>query len=101
MSANSVAEETQRPAGQRHLFLKGLAGLLLGFPISLWISWLVMYTGLGPSMAPARDQVAMWLVVPLWAAALSMGFLAPTLTRCVVWFLAANAVVGALWWAMQ
>ncbi|QNP47913.1 hypothetical protein [Diaphorobacter aerolatus] len=31
----------------RHLFFKGLVALLLGFPLSLWISWLLMYSGWG------------------------------------------------------
>ena len=94
-------EESSGVASARHLYFKGVAGLLLGFPLSLWISWLLMYTGLGPAFAPARDQVAMWLVVPLWCTVLCASFLASTRLRCVVWLLAANALAAGLWWVMR
>lgn len=102
MQISPPAPSPSRNAPQhRHLFFKGVVGLLLGFPLALWISWLVMYTGLGPPLAPTRDQVAMWFVVPLWCAALSLAFLADSRLRCVAWFAAANAIAGALWWVLQ
>lgn len=85
----------------RHLLFKGVAGLLLGFPLALLLSWLCMYTGLGPRIAPARDQVAMWLVVPLWCAVLSLSFLADSRIRCIAWLVAWNLVAAAAWWVLQ
>ena len=105
MSEKALTEnkdvKSQDQLAARHLFLKGLAGLLLGFPLSLWISWLIMYSGWGPAFAPARDQVSMWLVAPLWATVLSLVFLANTLARCLLWLIAANMVAAGLWWALQ
>ena len=85
----------------RHLLFKGTVGLLASFPLALWLSWLLMYGGLGPSLAPARDQVAMWLVVPLWAAGWSAAFMARSRGQCVAVFAVANALAFAAWWAMQ
>ncbi|QNP47914.1 hypothetical protein [Diaphorobacter aerolatus] len=56
---------------------------------------------LGPVIAPARDQIAMWLVVPLWCIFLCVGFLARTRLRCLVWFVGANLGAAALWWVLQ
>ncbi len=94
-------ENGNSKAESRHLFFKGVAGLLLGFPLSLWISWLVMYSGWGPAFAPARDQVSMWLVVPLWCTVLSVSFLAESRVRCLAWLLAANILAAGLWWGLQ
>ncbi len=88
-------------SASRHLFFKGIAGLLLGCPIALWLSWLLMYTGLGPPIAPVRDQVAMWIVFPLWATVLSLSFLANSRLQCIAWLMAACAVTGGLWWVLQ
>ena len=105
MSEQAIADnkdgKSQDKLAARHLFLKGLAGLMLGFPLSLWISWLIMYSGWGPVFAPARDQVSMWLVAPLWATVLSLVFLANTFARCLLWLIAANLIAAGLWWALQ
>ena len=78
-----------------------LAGLLLGFPLSLWLSWLLLYAGRTPGGAPTRDQVAMWLVVPLWCTVMGLVLLARTRLQCIGWLLCANALAGGLWWALQ
>ena len=45
--------------GRRHLLFKGLTGFFLGFPLALWLSWLLTYGGLLPGFVPVRDQIAM------------------------------------------
>ena len=85
----------------RHLLFKGAVGLLAGFPLALWLSWLLMYGGLGPAFAPTRDQVAMWLVVPLWAMAWSAAFMAKSRRQCVWAFALANGLAFAAWWALS
>ena len=94
-------DELRGASASRHLFFKGVTGLLLGFPLSLWISWLVMYSGLGPAFAPARDQVSMWMVAPLWCMVLSLVFLTSTRLRCIVWLVGANLLAAGLWWVLQ
>mgnify|MGYP000991654181 CR=1 FL=1 len=86
---------------RRHLLFKGLAGGLLGFPLSLWLSWVLMYGGRAPSIAPARDQVSMWLVVPLWCAVMGLAFLATSRARLLLWLGAANLLAFAAWRVLQ
>ena len=101
-TAPPVAPIRARPAArQRHLLFKGMAGAVLGFPLALWLSWLLMYTGLGPAVAPARDQVAMWIVVPLWCVPASLVFLADSRARCLGGLVAANGIAALLWWVLR
>ena len=65
-------------AASRHLLFKGLAALVLGFPLALWLSWLLIYGGLLPAYVPVRDQIAMWLAVLLWGMVPCLAFLAPS-----------------------
>lgn len=85
----------------RHLLFKGLTGLLLGFPLALWLSWLLMYGGLLPAFVPVRDQIAMWLAVLLWSAAPCAAFMAQSRRQCLAVFLLANAAAFAAWKVLQ
>ena len=85
----------------RHLLFKGLVGFLLGFPLALWLSWLLMYGGLLPGVFPVRDQLSMWLAVLLWCAAPCVAFLASSRARCLGAFLLANAAAFAAWKVLQ
>ena len=85
----------------RHLLFKGLVGGVLGFPLALWLSWLLMYGGLLPRYVPVRDQLAMWLAVLLWCLALCASFMAQSRRQCVVAFGLANLVAFSAWWVLQ
>ena len=89
------------PAAPRHLLFKGCAGFVLGFPLALWLSWLLTYGGLLPDFVPVRDQVAMWLATLLWAAAPCAAFLAHSRAQCAGVFLLANAAACAAWKVLQ
>ncbi|MNS74796.1 hypothetical protein D3C71_1850530 [compost metagenome] len=91
----------QAASTPRHLLFKGLTGFLLGFPLALWLSWLLMYGGLLPAFVPVRDQIAMWLAVLLWAIALCVAFLAQSRRQCTTAFLLANAAAFAAWKVLQ
>ncbi|WP_390345504.1 hypothetical protein ACFJIS_32125 [Variovorax boronicumulans] len=82
-------------AAVRHLLFKGLTGFLLGFPLALWLSWLLTYGGLLPAYVPVRDQIAMWLAVLLWGAAPCVAFLAQSRRQCAIAFLLANAAAAS------
>jgi len=84
-------------ADSRHLLFKGFTGFLLGFPLALWLSWLLTYGGLLPAYVPVRDQIAMWLAVLLWCIAPCVAFLAQSRQQCLGMFLAANAAAFAAW----
>lgn len=88
-------------AAPRHLLFKGLTGFVLGFPLALWLSWLLFYGGLLPTYMPVRDQIAMWLAVLLWCVAPCVAFIAPSRARCLGAFLLANAVAFAAWKMLQ
>lgn len=88
-------------AVQRHLLFKGLAAGLLGFPLSLWISWLLFYAGRQGSFVLIRDQGAMWAVVPLWCALISLAFVARSRAQCLAWLVAGNVLGAALCWSVQ
>lgn len=84
----------------RHLLFKGVTGFLLGFPLALWLSWLLMYGGLFPGF-PVRDQISMWLAVLLWAVAPCVAFLAQSRRQCLAVFLFANVAAFAAWRVLQ
>ena len=88
-------------AGSRHLLFKGVTGFLLGFPLALWLSWLLMYGGLLPGFFPVRDQLSMWLATLLWCAAPCAAFLAQSRAQCLGVFLLANAAAFAAWRLLQ
>ena len=88
-------------AAPRHLLLKGVTGFFLGFPLALWLSWLLTYGGLLPGPFPVRDQIAMWLAVLLWCIAPCVAFLARSRAQCLGLFLAANAAAFAAWKVLQ
>ena len=77
------------------------APIALGFPLALWLSWLLMYGGLLPKYVPVRDQVAMWLAVLLWCLALCASFMAQSRRQCLVAFGLANLLAFAAWWVLQ
>ncbi len=92
---------SNEPRDDRHLLFKGLAGFLLGLPLALWLSWLLMYGGLLPAYLPVRDQLSMWLAVLLWCAAPCVAFLARSRQQCLAVFLLANAAAFAAWKVLQ
>ena len=87
--------------GKRHLLFKGLTGFFLGFPLALWLSWLLLYGGLMPGVLPLRDQLSMWLAVLLWCAAPCVAFMAQSRKQCLGLFLAANVAAFAAWKVLQ
>lgn len=89
------------PAPTRHLLFKGIAGALLGFPLALWLSWLLYYGGRDLPLGPARDQVAMWTVVPLWCSVIALSFLAGSRGRCLVGLALANLAAASLWGVLR
>ncbi len=74
----------------------GLVSTVLGFPLSIWLSGLLVYHLTAGHGDPAKYQVAMWSVVPLWATVVGLSFLARSKAACWAWLLAANAVAAGL-----
>ena len=96
-----MSRANSRVPTPRHPLFKGLTGFLLGFPLALWLSWLLTYSGMLPAYVPVRDQIAMWLAVLLWCAAPCVAFLTQSRRQCAMAFLAANVAAFAAWRVLQ
>ncbi len=74
------------------------AGVLLGGALALGVSGLLPTLGIGSiSFMQTSGQFMMWLISPLWAAAISFCFMFGSGLRAWLWLGAANiAVWGAL-----
>lgn len=79
-----------------HLLHHALVSTVLGFPLAVWLSGLLVFHLTAGHDDPAKYQVAMWSVVPLWAAIVGLSFLARGKVACWAWLIAANAVVAGL-----
>lgn len=74
----------------------GVVGAVLGFPLAVWLSGLLVFHLTSGHDDPAKYQVAMWSVVPLWAATVGLSFMARGKLACWAWLIGANAVAAAL-----
>lgn len=83
----------------RHWFGKSMAGLVLGFGLSLALSGLFAWVGPdGINGGGGKIQFTMWLVAPIWCGVLSFVFLFRDSLRAWCWLGAANVVAfGVLW----
>lgn len=81
---------------RRDWLAKSLAGAVLGGTLALGASGLFVQaaTGLDPGI---RAQLAMWLVVPVWMAALALAFLWRDGWRAWLWLGLANGLAWGVW----
>lgn len=89
----TMAREASSPWQLLH---HGLVGGALGFPLAISLSGLLVFHLTGGHTDPAKYQVAMWSVVPLWATVIGLCFLARSKVACWTWLLAANALAAGL-----
>jgi hypothetical protein len=100
-SAEPAATRRRKPPPIRPDWVsKTLAGLLLGFSLSIIASGLLM-TRLGDMPLPVSGQLAMWLVPPVWLGVLSLVYFFGSGLRAWAWLLGANAVALGVWWLLQ
>lgn len=84
---------------QRDWWLKSIAGTVLGWTLALALAGLWAWWGPGGIAAPNKVQFNMWLIAPLWMAALSTVFFVRTGARALGVLLLANGIAhGALLW---
>lgn len=99
-----LAKSTARSRGNAtpaHLLHHASVASVLGFPLAVWLSGALVYHPWGAQGDGATYQVAMWSVVPLWATAIALSFLAPSRATCWSALLTANAAAYALLRAVQ
>ncbi len=78
---------------QPHWWSKTLAGVILGLTLCYGLVGLFAWFGPGGIDAPAKVQLNMWLITPLWLTLLSLVYLFPTGRRAWGWLAAANGLV--------
>lgn len=91
-----MSAATGRRELRRDWLAKTLAGLLLGFTLAVGASGL-LGLALGGVAAPARSQLMMWAVMPVWLGVFSGVYFFASGLRAWLWLVAANTLVfGAL-----
>lgn len=104
MSAAPVETEASRRGKPRPVrtdwLSKTLAGLLLGFSLSIIASGLLM-TQLRDLPVAVSGQLAMWLVPPVWLLVLAGVYFFASGMRAWAWLLGANALALGLWWLIR
>lgn len=83
-------------AASRPLLHHAIVASLLGFPLAIWLSGALVYHPWGSQGDSATYQLAMWSVVPLWATAIALSFLARSRATCWAALLLANGAAYAL-----
>jgi hypothetical protein len=79
----------------------GLVGALLGFPLAVFLSGVLVYHVVDAAHDIAAYQVTMWIVPVLWAAVIGAAFLAPSKRVCWALLLVSNLVAWLLVRAVQ
>ena len=96
--AETEAGRRARPRPVRADWLsKTLAGLLLGFSLSIIASGLLM-TQLRELPVAVSGQLAMWLVPPVWLGVLSGVYFFSSGLRAWAWLGGANLLLLGAWW---
>jgi len=95
-AAERPGDPGRRRASSRTLLHQGLAGAVLGFPLSIWLTGLLVHYATGGNDDDAKYQVVMWSVVPMWVLIVSLVFLARSRLSCWAWLIGANFVAAAL-----
>lgn len=90
------APRSRNNATSGHLLHHAIVGSVLGFPLAIWLSGALIYHPWGAQADSATYQVAMWSVIPLWATAIALCFLARSRATCWAALLLANGAAYAL-----
>lgn len=87
-----AVDRARRPDQQtpgRDLIHHGLVSTVLGFPLSILLSGLAYHLS-GGDADPAKYQVVMWIVAPIWVTIIGLSFLAPSRRACWLWLVGAS-----------
>ncbi|MCG2840672.1 hypothetical protein L6Q21_06745 [Sandaracinobacter sp. RS1-74] len=80
----------------RDWFGKSVAAVLLGFLLGIGISGLWGWLGIGGiTGGPAKMQLNMWMVSPVWALTCAFVFFFPSTRAAWGWLALMNAIVWA------
>ena len=85
----------------RHWFGKTLAGVVLGYTLSIALSGVFAWLTPGALAGSGKIQFTMWVVAPVWATVLGFVYLFRDSLRAWLWLGLANAVAFAALWALS
>ncbi|WP_353151932.1 hypothetical protein [Pollutimonas bauzanensis] len=96
MSTRSAKSSSMQPTASSNWMLlhHGLVGAVLGFSLAILLSGLLVYYPTAGDTDPAKDQIVMWAVCPIWIALICLSFLAPTKKILWQWLVLANLVAA-------
>lgn len=83
---------------QPHWWLRTTGAFLLGYPLAVSISGLIVLLSPGPLTDDVKSQFAMWLITPLWLIPLSLAFFISKVKILLNALLALNCTALALIW---
>ena len=92
-----MAKDGQRDAILLH---NGVLALVLGYPLAIALSSLAHRSMLALGAGPVTGQLTMWIVYPLWLAAICLVFLLPSRRAGWAWLAAANAIAAGACFAL-
>ena len=82
----------------RHWFAKTMAGVVLGYALSVALSGVIALLTPGGLAGEGKIQFTMWMIPPLWATVLGFVFLFRDGRRAWLWLgLGTLAASGLLW----
>lgn len=90
------ARNGDAPSPQPQWRLKIATGLILGLPLALSVSGLLVWWGAGPVTFDTKSQLAMWLVIPLWLTPLALLFFSLTAQRILLIYCGLNLALYGL-----
>jgi hypothetical protein len=85
----------------RHWLGKTMAGLLLGYALSLAFSGLFALLTPGGLGGEGKIQVVMWTIAPAWATVLGFVYLFRDSRSAWLWLGGATALAWALLWLLK
>jgi hypothetical protein len=96
-----ATKKVAKPAIAPDWWSKTLAGVILGFSLSLGLVGLFAWLGPGGIHALEKSQFVMWMITPIWMLILSFIYLCRGGLRAILYLLVANGLVHTLLYCIR
>lgn len=96
----SSARKPRPKLQSRHWFGKTMAGVVLGYTLSIALSGVVAWLTPDGLSGGGKIQFNMWMVAPIWATALGFVYLFRDSLRAWLWLGLANGLAFPALWAL-
>ncbi|MGE8280933.1 MAG: hypothetical protein ACN6O2_10900 [Stenotrophomonas sp.] len=85
----------------RHWFGKTMAGVVLGYALSVALSGVLALLTPGGFAGEGKIQFNMWMIAPLWAGVLGFVYLFRDSRRAWLWLSLATVLAFAVLWLLK